>query len=161
MADADAFLGQPEVLLGIMPGGGGSQRLTRLVGGHRALVAILEGKPFAPAQALALGAVDAVVPKSEVVAKAVELAAQLGKRHKASFAAIKRAVYFGGSLPLPDGIKLEAGEFLRLVVSEVGQARMLAYQEQTARSGELPLYTPGGYATALDAGQTPVGPEAG
>src|SRR2546423_10247922 len=65
MADADYFIGQPEVLLGIMPGGGGSQRLPRLIGTHRALVAILEGKPFTPAQALANGAADEVVPPAE------------------------------------------------------------------------------------------------
>jgi len=55
MADGDYCIGQPEVLLGIMPGGGGSQRLPRLIGTHKALVAILEGKPFTPAQALANG----------------------------------------------------------------------------------------------------------
>jgi enoyl-CoA hydratase len=50
MADGDVFIGQPEVLLGIMPGGGGTQRLTCLIGTHRSLVAILEGKPFTPAR---------------------------------------------------------------------------------------------------------------
>ena len=67
MADGEFFIGQPEVLLGIMPGGGGSQRLTRLIGTHKSLVAILEGKPFTPAQALANGAVDDVVAPEEVV----------------------------------------------------------------------------------------------
>ncbi|NMO22885.1 enoyl-CoA hydratase/isomerase family protein [Pyxidicoccus fallax] len=153
MADTDAFIGQPEVLLGIMPGGGGSQRLTRLVGSHRSLVAILDGKPFTPAQALELGAVDAVVPKADVVARAIELAHHLGKRDKAAVGAIKRSVYFGGSLPLPDGIKLEAKEFLTLNVSENGQTLMLAYQRRTAELGELPLYAPGGYDAALRAGQ--------
>ena len=61
MADGEFFIGQPEMLLGINPGGGGTQRLTRLIGTHRSLVAILEGKPFTPAQALANGAVDEVV----------------------------------------------------------------------------------------------------
>ena len=61
MADGEFFIGQPEVLLGIMPGGGGSQRLTRLIGTHKSLLAILEGKPFTPAQALANGAVDVAV----------------------------------------------------------------------------------------------------
>ena len=67
MADGDFFIGQPEVLLGIIPGGGGTQRLTRLIGTHRSLVAILEGKPFTPAEALANGAVDEVVPQDEVI----------------------------------------------------------------------------------------------
>jgi enoyl-CoA hydratase/carnithine racemase len=71
MAAGDFFIGQPEVLLGIMPGGGGTQRLTRLIGTHRSLVAILEGKPFTPAEALANGAVDYVVSQDEVVRKLV------------------------------------------------------------------------------------------
>src|SRR6185312_13314697 len=49
MAAGDSFIGHPEVLLGINPGGGGTQRLTRLIGTHRSMVAILEGKPFTPA----------------------------------------------------------------------------------------------------------------
>lgn len=157
MADRHAVIGQPEVLLGIMPGGGGSQRLTRLVGTHRSLVAIIDGKPFTPEQALEIGAVDAVVRKADVVAKACELAGHLGQRHKASIAAIKRAVYFGGSLPLADGLKLEAKEFLGLNVAEVGQERMVAYQREAALAGELPLYVPGGYEAALQAGRIPVG----
>ncbi|MFT3667961.1 MAG: enoyl-CoA hydratase/isomerase family protein [Pseudoxanthomonas sp.] len=90
MASEDAFIGQPEVLLGIMPGGGGSQRLSRLVGTHKALVAILDGRPLTSAQALEVGAVDAVVPKADVVAKALALADYSGaatqaehRRHQA------------------------------------------------------------------------------
>jgi len=156
MADADAFIGQPEVLLGIMPGGAGSQRLTRLVGTHRSLVAILEGKPLTPAQALEYGAVDAVVAKENVIGKAIELADHFGKRPKASVGAIKRSVYFGGSLPLPDGIKLEAKEFLGLDVSKEGQELMIAYQAGTAALGDLPLYVPSVYEKALVAGKLPV-----
>jgi enoyl-CoA hydratase/carnithine racemase len=78
MADGDFFIGQPEVLLGIMPGGGGSQRLTRLIGTHKSLVAILEGKPFTPAQARANGAVDDVVAPDDVVTRAPELADYFG-----------------------------------------------------------------------------------
>ena len=155
MASEDAFIGQPEVLLGIMPGGGGSQRLPRLVGTHKALVAILDGRPLTAAQALEMGAVDAVVPKADVVAKALALADYLARRHKPSIGAIKRAVYFGSSLPLQDGIKLEAKEFLTLDVSPEGQKLMLAYQEGTDSLGDLPLYVAGQYETALKEGRTP------
>lgn len=154
MASKDAFIGQPEVLLGIMPGGGGSQRLPRLVGTHKALVAILDGRPLTSAQALEMGAVDAVVPKSDVVAKALALADYLARRHKPSIGAIKRAVYFGSSLPLQDGIKLEAKEFLTLDVSPEGQKRMLAYRAGTDLLGDLPLYVADQYETALKAGRT-------
>jgi len=155
MSDGDAFIGQPEILLGIMPGGGGTQRLSRLVGVHSALVAILDGRPLTPAQALAMGAVDAVVPRSDVVDKALALADQLARRHKPSIGAVKRAVYFGSSLPLQDGIKLEAREFLGLDVSPEGQTLMLAYQSGTNALSDLPLYVGNYYESALAAGQMP------
>lgn len=154
ITDEDAFIGQPEVLLGIMPGGGGSQRLSRLVGTHKALVTILDGRPLTSAQALQMGAVDAVVSKSDVVAKALELAEYAARRHKPSIGAIKRAVYFGSSLSLQDGIKLEAKEFLTLDVSPEGQKLMLAYQAGTTSLGDLPLYVEDHYETALEDGRT-------
>ena len=155
MADGDFFIGQPEVLLGIMPGGGGTQRLTRLVGTHRSLVAILEGKPFTPAEALALGAVDDVVPQNQVLARAVELAEHFGSRTKGSIAAIKRSVYFGGSMSLTDGLHVERAEFLTTALSKVGQELMLDYMATTEATGELPLYSPGIYAEALETGTVP------
>jgi enoyl-CoA hydratase len=155
MADGDYFIGQPEVLLGIMPGGGGTQRLTRLVGTHRSLVAILEGKPFTPAEALAIGALDDVVPQDRVLARAIELAEHFGSRTKGSVAAIKRAVYFGGSMSLTDGLHVESAEFLTTALSKVGQELMLDYMATTEADGELPLYSPGVFAEALEAGTVP------
>ena len=154
MADGDFFIGQPEVLLGIMPGGGGTQRLTRLVGTHRSLVAILEGKPFTPAEALEIGAVDDVVAQDQVLDRAIELAQHFGSRTKASVGAIKRAVYFGGSMTLPDGLHLERAEFLTTALSKVGQELMRDYMANTEAAGELPLYQPGVYEEVLQAGTT-------
>jgi enoyl-CoA hydratase/carnithine racemase len=155
MADGDFFIGQPEVLLGIMPGGGGTQRLTRLIGTHRSLVAILEGKPFTPAEALANGAVDEVVPQEEVVARATELAERFGSRSKGAVAAIKRAVYFGGSKSLSEGLHVARTEFFTRVLAKDGQELMLDYLETTAATGELPLYNPDTYARALESGRVP------
>ena len=155
MADGDFFIGQPEVLLGIMPGGGGTQRLTRLIGTHRSLVAILEGKPFTPAEALANGAVDDVVAQDQVVARATELALHLGSRPKESVAAIKRAVYFGGSMSLTDGLHVERAEFLARSLSKEGQRLMLDYLHTTEATGELPLYNPDVYKQALKSGTVP------
>ena len=87
-------------------------------------------------------------------AKALELADYAARRHKPSIGAIKRAVYFGSSLPLQDGIKLEAKEFLTLDVSPEGQKLMLAYQAGTDLLGDLPLYVAGQYETALEDGRT-------
>ena len=154
MADGDFFIGQPEVLLGIMPGGGGTQRLTRLVGTHRSLMAILEGKPFTPAQALEKGAVDDVVAQKDVLDRAVELAGHFGTRTKESVAGIKRAVYFGGSMSLTDGLHVESTEFLMTVLSNVGQELMVDYMNNTEAAGELPFYQSGVYDQILEAGNT-------
>ncbi|KRA37817.1 MULTISPECIES: enoyl-CoA hydratase/isomerase family protein [unclassified Nocardioides] len=155
MADGDFFIGQPEVLLGIMPGGGGTQRLTRLIGTHRSLVAILEGKPFTPAEALELGAVDDVVPQEDVLERALELAAHFGSRTRESVAAIKRSVYLGGSMSLEDGLHVERTEFLRQALSKEGQRLMLQYMADTEATGELPLYTGDTFEEALVAGSVP------
>jgi enoyl-CoA hydratase/carnithine racemase len=155
MADGDFFIGQPEILLGIMPGGGGSQRLTRLIGTHKSLVAILEGKPFTPAQALANGAVDEVVALDDVVTRATELAEYFGKRTRGAVEAIKKAVYFGGSMSLSEGLHMERTEFLGTDQSEIGQQLMRQYLADTESTGELPLYRPDTYAQALESGRVP------
>ena len=155
MADGDFFIGQPEILLGINPGGGGTQRLTRLIGTHRSLVAILKGKPFTPAQALANGAVDEVVAPEDVLTRAVELAEHFGKRTKGAVAAIKRSVYFGGSMSLPEGLHVERTEFLQTDQSEQGQELMREYLATTQATGELPLYHPDTYTQALESGRVP------
>jgi enoyl-CoA hydratase/carnithine racemase len=155
MADGDFFIGQPEVLLGIMPGGGGSQRLTRLIGTHKSLVAILEGKPFTPAQALANGAVDEVVAPDAVVTRAAELAEYFGKRTKGAVEAIKRSVYFGGSISLSEGLHVERTEFLGTDQSKAGQELMRQYLADIESTGELPLYNPDTYAQALESGRVP------
>src|ERR1700736_2526033 len=155
MADGEFFIGQPEVLLGIMPGGGGSQRLTRLIGTHKSLLAILEGKPFTPAQALANGAVDDVVAPEDIITRATELAEYLGKRPKGAVAAVKRSVYFGGSMSLSEGLHVERTEFLQTDQSEIGQELMLQYLSDTDSTGELPLYRPDIYAQALESGRVP------
>jgi len=154
MADGDHFIGQPEVLLGIMPGGGGTQRLTRLIGTHRSLVAILDGKPFTPAEALEIGAVDDVVPADQVLDRAIELAEHFGSRTKGSVAAIKRSVYFGGSMSLTEGLHVERSEFLATALSDIGQELMLDYMANSEAAGELPLYQPGVYEDVLQSGST-------
>lgn len=155
MADGDFFIGQPEVLLGIMPGGGGSQRLTRLIGTHKSLVAILEGRPFTPAQALANGAVDEVVATEDVVTRAIEVAEYFGRRTKGSIEAIKRSVYLGGSMPLEEGLHVERTEFLGTDQSPEGQQLMLQYLADTESVGELPLYYEDTFDRALAAGTVP------
>ncbi len=153
MADGDYLIGMTEVLLALTPGGGGSQRLTRLIGPQQSLTAILEGRLFAPAEALALGAVDEVVPQNSVVARAIERAEYLSLRSKKSLGAIKRSVYFGSSLPLEEGLQLEHAEFLVRDQSKEAQQLMLKYIAATETTGDLPLMNRKTYARALSAGR--------
>ncbi|MGH9009200.1 MAG: enoyl-CoA hydratase/isomerase family protein [Acidimicrobiia bacterium] len=149
MADGDHFIGHPEVLLGFPPGAGGTQRLPRLVGLHRGLVAILEGRPFPAEEALRVGAIDEIVPADRLIARAVERAGNLAARPVDAIAAIKRAVNVGGSLSMAEGLHLEKTEFLALLPGRVAQDIMLRYLRDTEKKGELALYQPGGYDAAL------------
>jgi len=153
MADGDFVIGLSEVLLGLTPGGGGSQRLTRLIGSQRALAAILEGKAFTPQEALSLGAVDEVVPQEKVLERAIERAEYFGLRSKGSLGAIKRSIYFGGSMSLPDGLQFEHGEFLVRDQSKEAQKLMFEYIAMTNASGDLPFMDRKTYEHALSTGR--------
>ncbi len=156
MADGDFFIGQPEVLLGFNPGGGGTQRLTRLVGAHRALMIILEGKPLAPKDAQAIGYVDEVVPADELLERAIAKAAYLGSRPRGAIEAIKRSVYIGGSDTLPEGMHVENTEFLKVLPTADAQDLMLGYLAQIDRDGDLPFYDPPVLAETLRTGRFPL-----
>src|SRR3954454_14690143 len=142
MAAGEHRIGQPEILLGFPPGGGGTQRLAREVGPARALRLTLEGSPLSPEQALELGIVDEVVPAGEVVERSVALAERLAQRIKGGVGAIKRAIYDGGSMPLADGLRVERAEFMATLATPEAIAAMQAYVDATERTGELPGYDP-------------------
>lgn len=153
MAEGDHLIGQPEILFAFPPGGGGTQRLARLLGSARALRLVLDGGPLRPAEALELGLVDEVVPAEELLDRALSLAVRLGSRTKGAVAACKRAVYEGGSLPLADGLRLERAEFLATAGTPEAKEAMTAYQEALARTGELPGYDPGVMERTLERGR--------
>jgi enoyl-CoA hydratase/carnithine racemase len=156
MAEGDFFIGHLEVLLGFPPGAGGTQRMPRLIGSHRALVAILEGRPLFAEEALAVGAIDEIVPADRLISRAVERARYLAARPTQAIAAIKRAVNVGGSLSMAEGLHLESAEFLAALPQRQAQEIMLRYLHDTAETGELPLYQRGGYDAALEHGNTAV-----
>lgn len=156
MADGDHVIGHPEILLGFPPGAGGTQRLARLIGSHRAAVAILEARPFSPQEALAAGAIDEIVPAPELLERAIDRARLLAARPTSAIAAVKRSVTVGGSLSLARGLALERSEFLAALPRRVAQDIMRHYVAATGRDGELPLYRPGGYDAALERGDARV-----
>ncbi len=153
MAAGDYGLAQPEILLGFPPGGGGTQRLARLLGSARALRIVLEGGPLGPEEAAEIGLVDEVVPPDELLERALALAERLGARSKAAVAASKRAVYEGASMSLADGLRLERAEFLATLGTAEAKEAMAAYVEGFERTGELPGYDPTASERALQAGR--------
>jgi enoyl-CoA hydratase/carnithine racemase len=153
MAAGDNVIGQPEILLGFPPGGGGTQRLTRLVGTHQGLKLMLDGGGLDPEAAAQIGYVDEVVAPDELLDHALALADRLAQRLKLTVAAVKRAAYIGGSRSLEEGLHLERAEFLSTLASPGAQAAMLAYIARTEEMGDLPLYDPPTYEQTLDAGR--------
>jgi enoyl-CoA hydratase/carnithine racemase len=125
----DATLGQPEVLLGVIPGMGGTQRLSRLVGPSRAKDLIFTGRFVKADEALALGMVDRVVPAGEVYAEALAWAGQFA--HAASYALrlAKQTIDQGLDGDLDRGLALEAAAFAELFGTEDRATGMASFVE--------------------------------
>jgi enoyl-CoA hydratase/carnithine racemase len=129
IAGTRAKLGQPEVLLGVIPGLGGSQRLPRLVGPSRAKDLIFTGRYVAADEALAIGLVDRVVDDAEVIGTALALAGQLAAGAPLALAAAKRAINLGQEVDVATGCQIERLEFAGLFATEdrsIGMASFLA-----------------------------------
>ena len=107
IAGEGAQLGLTEVNLAIIPGGGGTQRLPRLVGRGKALEMILTGSRVDAREALRIGLVERVVPAAEVLSAALGLARTLAEKAPVALRYAKEAVVKGLALPLEDGLRLE------------------------------------------------------
>src|SRR5262249_46057015 len=121
----DHRIGLPEVTLGILPGGSGTQRLSRLLGASRALDFILRGRICRPEEALALGLLHEVAP--DALARARAPAADLAELSPVAIAEIKRAVYRGSDGPLDAGLVIESESFMNTMFSPEGLATMREY----------------------------------
>ena len=118
IAADDATLGQPEILLGIIPGAGGTQRLTRLVGPAKAKDIIFTGRFVKADEALAIGLVDKVVPAESVYDEAVAWARQFTKAAAYALRAAKESIDRGLEVDLETGLELERVQFAALFATE-------------------------------------------
>jgi enoyl-CoA hydratase/carnithine racemase len=125
----NAKLGQPEVLLGIIPGAGGTQRLARLIGPAKAKDLIYTGRFVDAQEALAIGLVDQVHPADEVYPKAVEWAKQFVGGPSEALRAAKKAIDAGLEGSLEDGLEIERGEFTDLFATEDQKIGMASFIE--------------------------------
>jgi enoyl-CoA hydratase/carnithine racemase len=117
-AAEDARLGQPEILLGIVPGAGGTQRLPRLVGVGRAKSMIYSGRQISAAEAMAIGLVDEVHASEEVYPKAVEAARRFARGPLQALRAAKTAINWGARGDVRTGLVIEREAFSDLFSSE-------------------------------------------
>jgi enoyl-CoA hydratase len=128
----DARVGQPEILLGIIPGAGGTQRLPRLVGYQRALEMCLTGRQVDAEEAADIGLADRVVPTDDLLDAAMHDAIRFATGPTVAYAAVKRAVVGGWGASLERGLDIEAAEFARVFATKdarIGVAAFLAKEQ--------------------------------
>jgi len=130
IAADNARLGLPETKLGLVPGGGGTQRLPRLVGKMRATELMITGRFLTAEEAHAWGIVNQVVPKDELLERAAELAAAVAAQAPGAVSTIKRIVREGADAPLPTALSLEQDATARLIVSDDALEGIAAFIEK-------------------------------
>ena len=130
IAAENAKLGQPEILLGLIPGAGGTQRLARLIGPSRAKDLIFTGRQVKADEALALGLVDRVVPAAEVYEQAHAWAARLARGPAIALRAAKEAVDAGLETDLETGLAIERSWFAGLFATEDREIGMRSFVEE-------------------------------
>jgi enoyl-CoA hydratase len=134
LAADTARFGQPEINLGIMPGWGGTQRLTRLVGPGMSKLLNLTGELISAEEALRIGLVERVYPAGELIGAANELARQIASKAPLAVAAIKQAINHGLQMPLADACMYEAALFGDITTSEDGKEGTSAFLEKRTPS---------------------------
>ena len=126
----DAQLGQPEIKLGLIPGGGGTQRLPRLVGLGRGLLLNLTGDFVDAATAYEWRLVEKVVPREELLETALGIARAIAARSPVSVAVLRELARTTRDLPLEEGLRREADGFRRCLESEDGAEGVAAFLEK-------------------------------
>jgi enoyl-CoA hydratase/carnithine racemase len=124
-----ARVGQPEILLGLIPGAGGTQRLPRLIGPARAKDLIFSGRFVSAAEALSIGLADKVVPDDQVYSAALEMAGKYAAGPAIAIAAAKQAIDRGLDTDLTTGLDLERALFTGLFATEDARGGLRSFLE--------------------------------
>ena len=118
MSSGDYFIGLPETSVGILPGGGGTQRLARLIGSSRALDLILHGKLISNVKALEFGIINEILHKESFLQSLKEYCQILANRAPIALREVKRAIHRGMDLPLEEALLLEQEAFNKTMNSK-------------------------------------------
>jgi enoyl-CoA hydratase len=129
MSDA-AAIGFPEIELGIFPGAGGTQRLTRLLGPARALDVMVSGRRLMAPEALDLGLVQRVLPADALAASAHAFARELATKPTRAIGLLKRCVYGGWGRPLDEGLELERRAVFEVIATRDAAEGLDAFLEK-------------------------------
>jgi len=129
VAGERARVGQPEILLGIIPGAGGTQRLPRLVGPARAKEIIFSGRMLTAAEALEIGLVDRVVPDESVYQAALDLVKRYVNGPPLALRAAKQAIDYGLGVDLATGLEIERVQFAGLFGTQDQRTGMRSFLE--------------------------------
>lgn len=132
LAADTATFGQPEINLGVMPGMGGSQRLVRAIGYYKAAELILTGRTMDAAEAERAGLVSRVVPASELLAEAGQVAAAIASKSLPAVFAAKAALHAALGSSLTEGLRFEKHVFASLFDTEGQKEGMAAFREKRA-----------------------------
>jgi enoyl-CoA hydratase len=130
VAAEDAVFGQPEIELGVMPGAGGTQRLTRAIGRARAMDLVLTGRTISAAEAERMGLVSRVVSPDTALDEALDLAQRIAGKAPVAVLAAKEAIRQADELPLSAGLQHERRAFFLLFASDDQEEGMAAFVEK-------------------------------
>ena len=111
MSEGEYFIGLPETSVGILPGGGGTQRLSRLIGSSRALDLILHAKLLSPAEAYNLGVINKLIPKDKFEEELDLYCQDLANRAPIALSQVKKIIHQGLDMPLEESLLLEQKAF--------------------------------------------------
>ncbi|MGI0080335.1 MAG: enoyl-CoA hydratase-related protein, partial [Nitrososphaerales archaeon] len=123
-------LGQPEINIGVMPGAGGTQRLTRAIGKYRAMEMILTGKQISATQAFEYGLVSRVVPDELYLSEAKKLAQELASKSPLALKIAKECILKADESTLSEGLEFEHKNFYMMLGSEDKEEGMKAFLEK-------------------------------
>ena len=130
VAGEGARLGLPEVKVGILPGGGGTQKLARLIGGKRAMLLLLTGRMFSAAEAASMGVISEIAPTGQALARAIEIAREIAAMPPISVMQIKEIVNAGLNAPLDTALMLERKAFQLQFATGDQKEGMRAFMEK-------------------------------